>query len=100
MITEEKIKELQKLLRSGVPGGEVKEELIKQGYTNEDIDKVFVPHHYDMRSWYLFFAIILLLAGICLIITRENVLALILSALLFFVYYREIERLKKTKKPD
>ena len=97
MITDDKIKEVRKKIRGGVPEGEIKEELIKNGYSNEDIAKVFAPHHYDMRSWYLVFGIILFFVGIWLYLKRESVLALVFSGLLFLQYYREIERLKKRK---
>lgn len=56
MTTEEKIKRTVKKLRSGEPEGELKNELRKEGYAEEDIDKIFVPHKPGMRSWYLVFA--------------------------------------------
>ena len=59
MITDDKLKEIRTKVRAGVPEGEIKEELIKTGYSNEDIAKIFRPHQYDMRSWYLGFGIIL-----------------------------------------
>jgi hypothetical protein len=98
MITGDKIKELKKLISSGVPAGEIKEEMIRQGYPDEDIGKVFTPHQYDMRSWYLTFAILVGCLGLFLFLQEDkivNVIILCLSALLFFAYYREIERLKK-----
>ena len=95
MNIEEKIKEIKKLLRNGVPEGEIKEDLKSQGYANEDIEKLFMPHKYDMRSWYLISAIILLLAGLWILFRNGSLLVLILSAVLFYTYYREKERLKK-----
>lgn len=64
MIPEEKIQELRKKIKRGEPAGEIQESLLKEGYSKEDIDKVFAPHKYDMRSWYLVFGIVLLLVGI------------------------------------
>lgn len=95
MITEEKIKEVKKLLRGGVPAGEVKENLIREGYSEEDIAKVFTPHQYDMRTWYLSFAIILLLVAIYLFLQNESFLVFIFSFLLFVQYYRETRRVKR-----
>lgn len=95
MITEEKIKELRKLLKRSVPEGEIRESLIRDGYSKEDIDTVFAPHKYNMKSWYLTFGIILLLLGSYQAITNNGFLLLILSAALFFQYYREVERLKR-----
>ena len=59
MITDDKIKEARKLLSRGVPKGEIKEMLAREGYSKGDIDKVFATRPYDMRSWYLFFGIVL-----------------------------------------
>jgi hypothetical protein len=39
MITEEKIKRTRKKLRSGEPEGELKNELRKEGYSEEDIKR-------------------------------------------------------------
>ena len=63
MITEEKIKKARKQLRSGGPEGEIKNELVSEGYTEEDLAKIFKPYRPDMRSWFLVFAIIFLLVG-------------------------------------
>jgi hypothetical protein len=100
MITEEKIKEIKKLIRSGVPPGEVREDLLGQGYTEEDLKKVFTAHQYDMRSWYLSFAVILLLVGIWLFLRSESWITLLFSVLLFFAYFRENERVKKNNTPS
>lgn len=97
MITEDKIKEIRKKIRSGFPEGEIKEQLRRDGYSNEDIAKIFAPHHYDMRSWYLVFGIVLFLFGIWLYFSSGSILALIFSGLLFWQYYREEQRLKKNK---
>lgn len=95
MITGEKIKEIRKSLRNGTPEGEIREALKKEGYSRENIDKVFTPCKYDMRSWYISFAIILLIAGIWAYINYESILLFILSALLFFSYFNEVKRLRK-----
>ena len=55
IMNPEKIKEIKKLLRQGIPEGEIREDLKQEGYSDEDVNAVFKPHHYDMRSWYLFF---------------------------------------------
>ena len=98
MINEEKIREIKKLLRRGEPEGEIREKLKKDGFTNEEINTVFTPHHYDMRSWYLFFGILISLAGLFLFLKSGGLLILILGALLFVAYYYEIKRLEKLKK--
>lgn len=64
MITDEKIKKVQKQLRNGIPQGELHNDLLKEGYTEDDIKKVFVPHTPDMRSWYLLFSIVFLIVGV------------------------------------
>jgi hypothetical protein len=95
MITEEKIKKFRKMVRNGEPQGELIEKLRAEGYSEEEISKIFVAHAYDMRSWYLTFAILFLLVG--LYIANKGLLFLVFSALMFLVYFRETERLKNTK---
>lgn len=95
MITEEKIKETRKKLKSGEPDGEIRNALKEEGYSEEDIDKVFVPHKPDMRSWYLFFAIVFLLAGIYTIVAYSNAKLLLLSGSMFIAYFWEVNKLKK-----
>lgn len=97
MITDDKIKDVKKMLSVGVPEGEIKEDLIKEGYSKNDIDKIFKPHHYNMRSWYLTFAIVLLFVGLWLFSSRRSLLGLVFSALLFLQYYREVQRLRNAK---
>lgn len=97
MITDDKIKQIKKSLRQGVPEGEIKEDLIREGYSKEDIDKAFIPHHYDMRTWYMVFGILFLLIGLWLLMRWEIKSVLGLSLFLFFMYYREIQRLKNLK---
>ena len=95
MVTPQKIKEIKKSLRNGVPEGEIKQDLLEQGYSKDDIDKLFTPHRYDMRSWYATFAIILLIIGLWMVFKNGSLLILFLSVLLFYAYYRERERLKR-----
>ena len=98
MITVEKIKEIRKLLKRGEPEGEIRESLKQEGFTDEDINTVFSPHHYDMRSWYLFFGITISIAGFYLFLKTGGILILVLGALLFVAYYFEIKRLEDLKK--
>ena len=67
MLTKEKIAAVKKQLRSGVPEGEIKNDLQKEGYTEEEIKEIFAPVNYDMRSWYLFFGIAFSVGGFCLL---------------------------------
>jgi len=95
MITEEKIAAVRKQLRKGIPQGEIKNELRKEGFTDEDIDKIFVPHKPDMRGWYLSFAVLFLLFGIYNLVVYNGFLFLIFSAGMFFVYAVELKKIKK-----
>lgn len=81
-----------------MPEGEIKEALKNEGYSHEDIDLAFAPHHYDMRSWYLFFGIALLLTGIYFFFVQRSLFFLVLSALLFASYFAEIRRLQNRRK--
>ena len=97
MLTEQKIKQVRKQLRSGVPQGEIKNELLAEGYSEADLEIIFKPHRPDMRSWYLVFAIVFFLVGFYNLITGSSYLFLIFAAAMFAVYYAERRRVKKTK---
>jgi hypothetical protein len=99
MITEEKIKQIKKQLSRGLPEGEIRETLKQEGYTKEDIDLAFIPHQYDMRSWYLIFGISILLFSIWIFLRTGRILLFSLSAGLFYAYFMEIKRLRKIKTP-
>jgi len=94
MITEDQIKKFQKQLRSGVPGGEIKEEMKRSGYTEDDINAVFAPKKYDMRSWYLVSAALVFVFGIYAWLKSGGFLFLVLSAVLFSLYYTEQKKHK------
>jgi hypothetical protein len=96
MLTEEKIKAVKKALRSGVPQGEIRNQLVNEGYTDADIEKIFTPHPYDMRSWYLIFAIVFFIIGIYGAMVKDSYLFLLFSAGMFYVYYLEKEKHKKS----
>jgi hypothetical protein len=93
MLTEEKIKQIRKQLRSGVPQGEIKNELLNEGYSEEEISKAFVPHKYDMRSWYLVFGIVFFIAGIWFF----SMLLIAASAVMFSLYYVERQKVNKER---
>jgi hypothetical protein len=95
MLTEEKIKEIRKLLRKGEPQGELMEKLKKEGYSEDDIANIFIVHKYDMRSWYLTFGFVFLFVGGCALLKYKSFLLLVFSALLFVQYSRETKRLKQ-----
>ena len=96
MLTEEKIKEVKKALRSGIPQDEIKNQLLNEGCTDAGIEKIFTPHQYDMRSWYLIFAIMFFVIGIYGALVKESFLFLLFSAAMFYVYHLEKEKHKKT----
>lgn len=93
-----KIGEIKKQLNRGIPEGEIKEGLKKEGYSEEEIEAAFKPHHYDMRSWYLYFGIMFSLLGVYIYFKTDGLLILILGLLLFVAYYYEIKRLERLKK--
>ena len=94
MITNEKIAAIKKQLRSGVPEGEIKNDLISEGYLKEDIDKAFAPHKYNMRSGYLISGIILFIAWLY---SGGDTSLIIFSAAMFSLYYVETQRKLKEK---
>jgi hypothetical protein len=104
MLTEEKMKEIRQLLSKGVPEGELKNQLVSQGYTDQDIKKIFAPHKYDMRSWLLFFSIVIFFAALYFLITGTGhpLVLLLLAVFLFYEYYMLNKKYKKDalKKKD
>ncbi len=96
MLTEEKIKQLRKKIRSGEPEGEIKNKLRSEGYTDEDMKEVFVTPRPDMRNWCLFFAVLFLLIGLYQFFVNLSWLFLLFSAGMFFAYYQEVKRIKKS----
>lgn len=95
MISDEQIQFYQKQLKNGLPDGELRELMKKDGFTQEDIKAVFKPHHYDMRSWYLVFGILISLFGLYNYIQTGGLLILILGVLLLGAYYYEVKRLER-----
>jgi len=94
-MTPEKIVAIKKQLRKGEPEGEIREQLVNEGYSNEEIAKAFMPAAYDMRAWYLSFAILFALVGFVLFLTSNSWLLFVFASLLFLAYKREIKRLGK-----
>lgn len=95
MLTEEKIRILRHLLKNGEPEGEIREKLKQEGYAEEEIQKVFPSHKYDMRAWYLVFAVLITLAGIYELVSGGSFIILVLGGLLFLAYSNEQKRLGK-----
>ncbi len=100
MLTGEKIKETRKRLSKGIPEGEIKNELKAEGYSEDDIKKIFAPHTPDMRSWLLVSGIFVLVAGFYLFLNSPDrpFLMMLLSGVLFFEYYKQEQKLKAKKK--
>jgi hypothetical protein len=93
MLTQQKINDVKKQLRSGIPEGEIKNELLKEGFSEEEIKKIFAPHKYDMHSWYLGSAIVLLL----LWIKMGAWLILIFSGIMFSLYFATAKQSSKSE---
>lgn len=88
------------MLRRGAPDGEVRERLKEEGYTPAEIAVIFKPKPYDMRSYYLFFAVAFVLVGLYMIFEYRSKVVLILSGIMFLAYSREVARIKKEKESD
>lgn len=94
MISKEKIAVIQKQLRSGIPEGEIKNELRNEGYSEEEIQQAFPAHKADMRSWYLVSGIIITLFGLWRFFVNDGLLFISLGVVMLLLYALE---LKKTK---
>ncbi|MBI5373328.1 MAG: hypothetical protein HZA79_14995 [Sphingobacteriales bacterium] len=95
MISEEKIRELHRQLKKGEPEGEIRERLKKEGHTPEEIQQVFKPQPYDMRSWYLVFGVLITIAGVYYVNSLGGLMILLLGLFLLYSYIKETERLKR-----
>lgn len=102
MITEQKIAAVKKQLRSGIPQGEIKNSLLSEGFSDEDIQKIFAPHKADMSSWYFVFAVIFLIGGFFIMaadirfpFAYRGLSFLFFSAAMFYQYYQSIQKPKQ-----
>ena len=89
-MTEEEKAKIRKQLKNGFPEGEIKNELSKQGLTEEEIKEIFTVQKGDMRSWYLISAILVLILALY-IVSKTGMISLLffgLSGLLFYEYYK------------
>lgn len=91
MLTKEKIEKVKKQLSSGIPEGEIKNKLRQEGYTDEEIQKIFAPSKIDMGSWYLFFGIVFTLGGFGVLISGHGWL-LLAGGIILLVYYKNENR--------
>lgn len=101
MITEEKIQEARRRLKRGVPQGEIENDLRNEGYTDSDIQKIYVPFNSSvMRSWYLLFGIVFLLAALWSSIASKEFFSLILivaAVILLSMFYKETKKAEREK---
>ena len=89
-MTDEEKQKIRRKVRNGFPEGEIKNQLRKDGLTEEEIREVFTASKADMRSWYLVSAILLLLLAIYVVI-KTGLISLLffgLSGLLFYEYFK------------
>jgi hypothetical protein len=94
MITQEKIAEVKKMLKRGVPDGEIRNELLSEGYTEEDIRVAFVPHKSEMGSWYLIFGIIVSLITLGQLAMNHilgSIIPFLCSGGLWYAYYKQLQ---------
>jgi hypothetical protein len=95
MLTPEKLLQLKKRIKSGYPEGELKSELQKEGLTQEEINEIFKPKPYDMRTWYLSFSILFFIGGMYVVLTTGGFFVLLFSVGLFITYLAEVKRVNK-----
>lgn len=95
VMTKEKISEIKKSMRQGKSAEKLREELLKDGYSNEDIEKAFLSHRYFMRTWYQCLAVALFAIGAILYFNSRSALGIVFSLLLIAHFYSQNERLIK-----
>ncbi len=89
MINNSLKKIIQKKIKKGYPIGELKNELIRDGYSLEEINSCFKTKKTDMQSWYLFFGILFSVAGIYSIMKYNSLLLNIAGVGLLVLYFKE-----------
>ena len=90
-MTQEELQKIRKKIKNGIPEGEMKNQLKEEGYSAEDIQKIFEPHKYDMRTWYFISGILVFIFAVYCF-SRTGMVSLLLfglDALLFYEYYKE-----------
>ena len=97
MITAEKILAVKKQLKKGVPAGEIREALGREGYSAEDIEKCFQGRKADMRSWYLVFGFVFFILGLFRLYKDGYILVFVFSAAMFYQYYLAEKKEKVAK---
>jgi len=87
---EEEKEKIRRKIRNGFPEGEIKNQLRNEGLTEEEIREIFTVPKRDMGSWYLVWAILLLLLAIYIVVKTGWISLLFfgLSGLLFYEYYK------------
>jgi hypothetical protein len=81
-------------LRKGIPQGEIKNDLVREGFSEEDLEIIFAPHRPDMRSWFLVFAILFLLIGLYNLVVNSKIAFLVPAAVMLVAYMLELKRIK------
>lgn len=89
-MTDEEKNKIRRQIKNGFPEGEIRMQLQNEGLTEEEIKEIFVSPKPDMRSWYLVWAILVLLLALY-IFSKTGLISLLffgLSGLLFYEYYK------------
>jgi hypothetical protein len=65
MITKNQITQYKKAIRRGLPEGEIKQRMLADGFTKEDMGKVFAPaSERSMQDWYILAGLLSLIFSI------------------------------------
>ncbi len=88
-MTSQQKNEIQKKIKKGYPIGELKNELLKDGYSLEEINSCFEVKKASMKSWYLFFGSLFSIVGIWTILQYNSILLNIAGVILLLLYFKE-----------
>jgi hypothetical protein len=89
MIPADKQKSLKKKISKGYPIGELKEELLADGFSLEEINECIGVGKADMRSWYLFFGASFFILGIWIIMNNGNYILMVAGCILLMLFLKE-----------
>lgn len=89
-MTEEEKEKIRQQIKNGYPEGEIKNRLVTEGFSEEEIREIFTARKADMRSWYLISATLVFILAVY-IFPGTGLISLLffgLSGLLFYEYYK------------
>jgi hypothetical protein len=95
-MTIENKKAIKNKIKKGYPIGELKSELIKEGFTEAEINEVVGIYKPDMKSWYFIFGLLFCLFSVLLFVMDKAAIGIIITMVmgvwLLYSYNKELNK--------